>query len=143
MSTYICCLILKNCYNTGGLFFILCSSQVHLDALAERIPEVSQIFVEEVPLPEPPPEEVPLPEPPHEEVPLPEPPPEEVHFPEPLPEELRLPEPPPEELRLPEPPPEELPTVQPQESEMQVVPHEEELASTEKLVFFIVLGYYM
>jgi len=47
------------------------------------------------------------------------------------------PEPPTEEMPLAEPPPEEMPTVQPQEPEIQGVPHEEEMASSEKLIFFM------
>ena len=79
----------------------MCSSQIQRDALAERIPEVSHIIVQEVPLPE--------------------------HLPE--------------ELPLPQPPPEELPTVQPQEPEIQGVPHEEEMASTEKLIFLMYINF--
>ena len=115
----------KYCYSIGELFFVLCSSQVQLDALAERIPEVSEIIVQEVPLPEPLPEELPLAERPPEEMPLAER----------LPEELPLPERPPEVLPVPERPPEEPPTIQPQEPETQGVPQEEEMASPEKLIF--------
>ena len=68
---------------------------------------------------------------------------QEVPLPEPQPEELPLPEPPPEELRLPGPPPEELPTVLPQEPEMQRVPREEERSSTEKLIFFMCMNFYV
>jgi len=155
----------KYCYSIGELFFVLCSSQVQLDALAERIPEVSEIIVQEVPLPEPLPEELPLAERPPEEMPLAErlpeelplaerPPeemplaerlpeelplaerlPEELPLAERLPEELPLPERPPEVLPVPERPPEEPPTIQPQEPETQGVPQEEEMASPEKLIF--------
>ena len=46
-----------------------------------------------------------------------------------------------QEVHLPEPPPEERPTVQPQESEIQGVPHNEEMASTEKLIFFVYINF--
>jgi len=46
-----------------------------------------------------------------------------------------------QEAPLRERPPEERPTVQPQESEIQGVPHNEEMASTEKLIFFVYINF--